>query len=160
MGRSRFFCKNGGEWGAKLLFINKQSMNFASIMFFTKKYFHLECLFFSWLLFDTWDCYYFWSNLSLVSHINVLHIKNYVTLFCSLLNKKKWLCHMVLSWFILSLGLSCQKIFPKVRLLKEIKRGGWLYRGGIVYRSGLNFLDAITMFYAYNINYEWWLLCF
>ena len=46
--------------------------------------------------FDTWDCYYFWSNLSLTILIKMLLIKKQVTLFFSLLKMNKQLCQMSL----------------------------------------------------------------
>ena len=44
--------------------------------------------------FDTWDCYYLRSYLSLVLLMKVLLIKNTCNLFFSLLKKKKQLYHM------------------------------------------------------------------
>ena len=54
-----------------------------------------------------------------------MHIKNDVSLVCSLLNMKRWLCHMglFLSLFCIQLGLSCQKILPKVQAPKGHKKG-------------------------------------
>ena len=40
-------------------------------------------------LFDTFSCYYFKSDLSLLMHVKVLFIKKHIILFCSLLNMKK-----------------------------------------------------------------------
>ena len=43
---------------------------------------------------------------------------------------------IILSLSVISLGLTCQKILPKVQGSKKIKKGGWPYRGWIAYRRG------------------------
>ena len=67
-------------------------------MLFTQQVFHLECYFsvilecyFNVILTpsDTWDCYYFGLNLSLVLLIKVFFIKKHVMLLFSFLKMKK-----------------------------------------------------------------------
>ena len=75
--------------------------------------------------FDTWDCYYLGSYLSLVLLMKVLLIKNTCNLFFSLLKKKKQLCHM--STFLrlssISLGWYWKRSAIKSgRFGKKIKR--------------------------------------
>ena len=62
------FCNNNALYSASLLF---------------------KMFIFLLTSFETWDCHYFGSNLSLVSLIKVLLIKKHALLFCSLFNMKK-----------------------------------------------------------------------
>ena len=61
------FCNNNALYSASLLF---------------------KMFIFLLTSFETWDCHYFGSNLSLVSLIKVLLIKKHALLFCSLFNMK------------------------------------------------------------------------
>ena len=95
-------------------------------MCFTQQVFHLQYLFFFLPPFDTWNCSYFKSNLSLVKYIKVLLIKH-VILFCSLQNMKKQLSFVYLFLYLscISLGRYCQKnVFKSAGLRSKIQRGG------------------------------------
>ena len=102
--------------------------------------------------FDSWDHYYFESNLSLELLIKVFFIKKHVTFFLSLLKKKKELCHMKL--FLCSSGISlgryCKKILTKSRgFRKKIKR-----RDGHIVGSGSGVEDVYRRGIKPSPHYE------
>lgn len=120
-------CRSRGS--TALLFISKIWILSNSTLYSASL--SLLMIIFVLTLLDTWNCYYFESDLNLVLLIKVLLTKKHVKLFCSLLNRKKWLCHR--SLFLL------YHVFPwddivkkmsKVRALEKIyKESGWSYRG-------------------------------
>ena len=83
-------------------------------IFVSPQVFHLQYIYIYIYIYaaplDTWDCYYFKSNLSLLIYIIVLLTKNHV-LFCSFLNIKKQLSLMGLFLCLsdISLGQYCLK---------------------------------------------------
>ena len=87
-------------------------------------------------------------------HINVLHMKNHVTLFCSLLNMKKWLYLMSLFLCLscISLGLSCQKILPKVQAPKRCKQGRYLNLYSFSNRNAITKIRLPSHNFAINTN--------
>ena len=100
-------------------------MDFVAVILFTQQVFHLECLFL-FTYFDTWDCYYFGLNPSLVLLIKVSFIKQHVMLFFSLLKMKKQLCHLSLVLYLSGISLEryCRKSPAKSEgFRKRIKRG-------------------------------------
>ena len=90
-------------------------------------------------LFDTWHCYYFGLNLSLVLLVKIFCIKKHVMLFFSPLKMKK-LCHMSLFLCLsgISLGWYCWKGLAKIGEFRKIVK-----MGGIVYRVRVQFLCTL-----------------
>ena len=72
--------------------------------------------------FDTWDCYYFESNLRLVLLIKEVLIQKHVTSFCYLL---KWRNNFP-SWVYC---IKCQRCVLEVGVSKK---GVWSYRPGAI----------------------------
>ena len=94
-------------------------------------------------LFDTWDCYYFDSNLSLVFFTKVLLIKKHVTLFSSLLP----FMSLFLCLSRISLGRYCKKM-SKVE--KRYKRGQGVKTSVLYKLFGIGFVcDS-----SHKINFQ------